>query len=331
MTKSLLSDIQSLPKAELHCHLEGTMPPALVRRLAQRNGIELADTLFDGDDRFAWSNFAEFLRAYDGGASCLNSALDYRDITYDYLAGCAAEGAIYVELFASPDHAAAVGISYTQMLEGCVRGIDDAWRDQRICGRIIITCVRHLGPERARTVAEQMVQEPHPYVVGFGMGGDETLFSPAEFLPAYRLADERGYGCTAHAGEVCGPQSVWATINQLPVSRIGHGVRASEDAGLVAELCRRDIALEICPGSNIALKVYPDYASHPLVTLLQAGCRLSLNSDDPPFFDTSIGREYQTAHQQFALSPEQLREITRMAIASAFIDQTTKQRLLAQL
>ncbi len=322
-----MTTIDKLPKAELHCHLEGTMPAPLVRRLARRNGIQLAEGLFDRNDRFIWNDFGAFLRAYDAGAGCLRTAQDYCDITFEYLAACAAEGALYVELFASPDHAAMVGISYTGMLEGCVRAIEEAERLHGICGRIIITAVRHLGPARALDVARQMIAEPHPWVVGFGMGGDETLFSPEDFLPAYKLADEAGYGCTVHAGEVCGPESVREAIAKLPISRIGHGVRASEDNQLVAELSRRRIALEICPGSNIALDIYSDFQQHPLVQLLEAGCRISLNSDDPPFFDTSLGNEYCTAAREFGLKEQQLREITGMALDAAFIDEQLRQQL----
>ena len=326
-----MTDRLQIPKVELHCHLEGTMPPALVRKLADRNGIQLPDGLFDKDDQFIWNSFPEFLRAYDGGASCLKTGQDYRDITYEYLKACALQGAIYVELFASPDHAAAAGISYTEMLEGCIKAIDDAQREHQICGRIIITCVRHLGQEQALLVAKQMVAEPHPYIVGFGMGGDETLHSPLDFLPAYNVASEAGYGCTVHAGEVCGPESVWGAIDHLPVTRIGHGVRSIEDPRLVESLHNRNIALEICPGSNIALNVYPEYAKHPLLALLDSGINISLNSDDPPFFWTSIGKEYQRGASTFQLSNQQLIEISRMALKAAFVDDITKAQLLQQL
>jgi len=319
--------IAELAKVELHCHLEGTMSPALVRKLAERNDIQLAEDLFNAADQFAWDDFPQFLKAYDGGASCLKTGQDYRDITYEYLACCARDGAIYVELFASPDHAAAVGISYDDMLAGCVQAIDDAWRDFSICGRIIITCVRHLGPQSALKVAEQMVSNLHPYIVGFGMGGAETMHHQADFLPAYALAENAGLGCTTHAGEVCGPESVWDAINHLPVSRIGHGVRSVEDPKLLNTLVTKGISLEICPGSNIALSIYPDYNSHPLLQLLDAGCQISLNSDDPPFFRTSVGQEYQRGATVFGLTPEQLREISLMAINSAFVDQQTKDSL----
>lgn len=175
-------------------------------------------------------------------------------------------------------------------------------------------------------MARSMVAEPHPHVVGFGMGGDEAKFTPADFAPAYRIAADNGYGCTVHAGEVCGPESVWAALKALPVSRIGHGVRSIEDPALVAELAKRGTVLEVCPGSNIALGLYPDRPHHPLRRLIDAGVRVTLNSDDPPHFHTTLGREYDLA----GLTEPQLRAITRTAIEASFADEATKTRLLKE-
>ena len=135
--------------------------------------------------------------------------------------------------------------------------------------------------------------------------------------------------CTTHAGEILGPESVWDAINNLPVTRIGHGVRSIEDPNLMAELANRDIALEVCPGSNIALSVYPDLASHPLNSILKAGISISLNADDAPFFATTVGSEYQSGAKDFGLDLEQLRDISRMAMQASFADADTKIRLLA--
>jgi adenosine deaminase len=321
----------ALPKAELHCHIEGTIPPRLVRRLAERNGIALPDTLFTGDGRFAWKSFADFLRVYDAISACLRTPIDYRDICYDYLATCAREGAIYVEFFASPDHAAAGGIRYGEMLAGLVAAIDAAARDYRIVGRIVIISVRHLGPDCALDLVRTMRAEPHPYVVGFGMGGDERRFHPADFAAAFHLAADAGYGCTAHAGEMMGPESVRAAIDHLPITRIGHGVRAAEDRALLEEIAERGLVLEVCPGSNLALGLYADAAAHPLRRLIAAGCRVTLNSDDPPYFDTSIGQEYAGAADRFQLSRGQLVGITRTALQGSFADSATLATLSARL
>ncbi len=322
---------RAIPKAELHCHLEGTAPPALVRRLAARNGIVLPDGLFADEENFAWTDFPDFLRAYDAASMCLRKAEDYRDITYEYLGACAREGAIYVEMFTSPDHAAEVGMTYLDHLEGTVAGIEDAGREFGIVGRIIVTCVRHLGPDRGLIVARDMIAEPHPYVVGFGMGGDEMAFHLSDFLPAFRLAADAGLGCTVHAGEVCGPESIYAALDILPVTRLGHGVRAIEDPRLVERIAREGIVLELCPHSNVATGVYADMASHPFGDLLVAGCRVTLNSDDPPYFATSIGREYATAAEDFNLTEDGLRAVTRTALEAAFIDEQTRADLLARL
>jgi adenosine deaminase len=169
-----------------------------------------------------------------------------------------------------------------------------------------------------------VVAEPHPYVVALGMGGDEGKFAPAEFAPAYRLAHENGLGCTIHAGEVRGPESVWAAIRDLPVTRIGHGVRSSEDPKLLEELVRRGIALEVCPGSNLALGLYPNRAAHPLHRLIEAGVRVTLSSDDPPFFHTTLGTEYDNA----GLDAAALRKITRTAIEVSFAEEMLKAKLL---
>jgi len=237
----MTSQISQLPKIELHSHLEGTLKPELVNVIAKRNGIHVDQNLFDSHGEYAWTDFASFLSAYDAASSCLKNGNDYRDITYEYFKSCASENVIYAETFISPDHAADCGITYDDMISGCVQGIDDAERDFGIIGRIIVTCVRHLGPQQGVNVAKQMVDNPHPYIVGFGMGGDENAFTLEDYAPAFNIAAEAGYPCTVHAGELCGPESVWDAINFLPIRRIGHGVNSILDAKLLDELVKRNI------------------------------------------------------------------------------------------
>jgi adenosine deaminase len=320
-----------LPKAEIHLHLEGAAPPDLVRRMAERNGVELPEALFTDDGTFRWTDFPDFLNTYDMASSSMRKAVDYRDVTYEYLRDCAAQGAIYVEVFSSPDHAATMGMSYGDHLTGMVDGIDDAFRDFGIVGRIIVTCVRHLGPERAVDVARATVAELHPHVVGFGMGGNEMDYTQADFRPAFDMAAAAGLPCTTHAGEVDGAQSVRDALDHLPVTRIGHGVRAIEDPALVAEIADKGIVLECCPISNFSTGVYKGYEDHPLPQLIEAGCKVTLNSDDPPYFATTIGHEYEEAARGFGFSTVQLLNITRAAINGGFVDDVTKQTLLARV
>ena len=323
--------IHKLPKVELHSHLEGTIKPELAKQIAKRNAAPLDNNLFDDNQSYAWSDFASFLTAYDSVSSCLKNGEDYRDITYEYLKDCASENVIYAETFISPDHATECGISYDDMISGIASGIDDAERDFGIVGRIIVTCVRHLGPEQGLNVVQTMVDNPHPYVVGFGMGGDENAFTIEEYAPVYNIAANAGYACTVHAGEICGPDSVWDAINYLPISRIGHGVKSVYDEKLISELINRKIHLEICPGSNLALSLFPNWESHPLLTIMNKGISISLNSDDPPFFNTTVGKEYQNSAKNFNLNVEDLKQISLMAMEASFADIKTKSRLIEEI
>jgi adenosine deaminase len=319
-----------IPKAELHVHLEGTAPPALIRRLAKRNGITVPDGVFRSDDTFAWTDFLHFLRTYDLAASAIRTAEDYRDVTFEYLSQCAEGGAIYVEMIASPDHAAAVGLPDADHYAGIAQGIDDARAAHGIEARIIVVAIRDFGPERAEEIARRHASERHPYVVGFNLAGDEAGYPPAPFAGAYAIAAGSGLGCTVHAGEHAGAESVRAAL-ELPVTRISHGVRAIEDPALVTTIAERGIVLEVCPTSNVATGVFPSYDDHPLGALRAAGVRLTLGSDDPPYFGCTIASEYALAHERMGLEEGELLDITRIAVEASFADVALKSALLDQL
>jgi adenosine deaminase len=312
--------VAGVPKAELHVHLEGTATPGLVRRLAKRNAIALPDGLFGPDGAFAWVDFLDFLRAYDQAASTIRTAQDYRDVTYEYLAACAAEGAVYVELIASLDHGRRVGLDDAEHLAGIAQGIDDAYADHGIVGRIISSIVRNFGVADCEDVARRTVALNHPYVVGFNMAGDEAGFPAGDYVNAFATVAEAGLGCSVHAGEHAGPESIRAALALPGVVRISHGVRAIEDPALVTELAERQIVLEVCPTSNVVLGVFASYEDHPLGALRAAGVPVTLGSDDPPYFGTTIGREYELAHERLGCSLADLRAITGTALDAAFSD-----------
>lgn len=320
-----------IPKAELHVHLEGTAPPELVKRLAARHHMPIPENLFTAEGKFAWTHFLEFLKAYDLASSVIRQPEDYRDVTYEYLAENAKKGVIYVEMMSSPDHAALSGMGYQDHLDGIIQGIDDARRDYGIEGRIIIAGVRHFGTKKVTDVAKLAVKHAHPYVVGLGLGGDEANFPASLFTTAYQIAHEAGLGTTVHAGEVVGPESVRDALKHLPVTRLGHGVRIIEDQHLVDEIIDRNITLEVCPTSNIALSVYPTYEKHPLRQLQEAGVNITLNSDDPPFFDTTVDKEYHVAKTHFGFTDAMLCQCTRQAIMASFADEKTKAALLQKI
>lgn len=318
---AMTPDVAAVPKAELHVHLEGTATPDLVRRLAARNGVALPEErLFNPDGTFAWNDFLHFLESYDLAAAAIRTGADYRDVTYEYLAACAAEGAVYVELIASLDHGKNVGLADDEHLAGIAQGIDDARRDHGITGRIISSIVRNFGVADCEDVARRTVALDHPYVVGFNMAGDEAGFPASDYERAFAIVHEAGLGCSVHAGEHAGPESIRAALELPGVVRISHGVRAVEDPDLVAELADRGIVLEVCPTSNVVLGVFPTYEAHPLGRLRAAGVPVTLGSDDPPYFGTTIGREYEVAHERLGCSLADLAEITETALNAAFSD-----------
>jgi adenosine deaminase len=317
-------------QAELHVHLEGTAPPELISRIAARNSVPLPERMLGSDGRFRYTDFLDFLRTYDLAASVIRTGEDYHDITYEYLRGCARGGAIYVELTASREYAAAVGLSDEEHLEGIARGIDDARRDTGIEARILIVAVRDLGAERAAEVARYAAERPHPYVVGFSMAGDEAGFPASNFAEPFAIAAGAGLGCTIHAGEWAGPESVRAALG-LPITRIAHGVRAIEDPELVSELVTRGTVLECCPTSNVVLGVYSSYEEHPLPRLRDAGVRITLGSDDPPYFGASVAGEYEVCAQRMGFRETDLRDVTSTAIDAAFCDEDLKAALRARL
>lgn len=318
-----------IPKAELHVHLEGTAPPALVRRLAARNGLTIPEGVFADPDTYRWTDFLDFLRTYDLAASVIRTAEDYRDVAYEYLASCAREGAVYVELIASPDHAGAVGLSDEEHFGGIAAGIDDARRDHGIEARILATAIRNHGAVAAEALARRLAEDRHPYVVGFQLAGDEAAYPPEPFARAYEIAAGSGLGCSAHAGEHAGAESVRGALT-LPVTRLAHGVRAIEDPALVAEIAERGIVLEVCPTSNVATGVFASYEDHPLGALREAGVRITLNSDDPPYFGCSIGGEYTVARARLGVDEGELIEITRTALEGAFAEDAVKRDLLVR-
>ena len=256
---------------------------------------------------------------------------DFADLSYTHYTSIARDGAIYAEVFLSPDQADSAGLSYIDYLAGLTDGLARASAETGIVGRFIPCAIRHLGPENAERAAREVVTHPHKWVTGFGLAGDERVHQPADFVKAFAIASEAGLACTAHAGEVCGADSVRAALDALPVRRIGHGVRAVEDPDLVRRIAGEGIVLEVCPGSNVALGVAPDLKSHPLPQLMAAGVKVTINSDDPPFFHTSLQREYDSVAVTFGLDAATMGAFTRTAIEAAFVDEPTRQALLGRL
>lgn len=324
----------SIKKAELHVHLEGTITPTLAHKLAKRNKLSIPEGLIAADGTSYLSrDFLHFLQVYDTLAALIKNPQDYYDITFDYLRANALENTLYVEMMYSPDHAEqASGMPSIEHLHAIQQAIDDAKAQFDILGRIIITAVRHFGPDAAIRVAKQASKESVPCVTGFGLGGDEINFPPKLFSKAYQIAaTEAGLFCTVHAGEFAPASGMLEAIEYLPIQRIGHGVQAIHSPETIALLKERNIALEICPSSNIKLGLFNDFNNHPFPKLLEAGIKVSLNSDDPPFMSTTLAQEYDRTQHAYDYSDEAMETITLMAIECAFVDEETKKALRAKM
>ncbi len=316
-------------KAELHCHLEGAASPELVVRQAEKYGADTTGYIRDG--AFIWDDFTSFLAAFDAASGLFRSEEDFALLIEDYLTAIARMGAIYSEIFTSTDHAEKSGLSAQAYTDAIGEGMVRAQAKTGIEARMIATGVRHFGVEAVEKAARFAANCNHPLVAGFGMGGEERFGEAEDYARAFEIAREAGLGITVHAGELAGWQSVADALDHIRPARIGHGVRAIENPDLVHRIADEGIVLECCPGSNIALGVFPDFQSHPVPAFLDAGCLVTISSDDPPYFHTSLEHEYEIASQHFGMDDDALMSLTRTAIESAFVDEATRADLLARL
>ena len=325
-----MNSTNQIIKAEIHIHLEATISPELCKKFAARNKVSLPDNIFGNKYAYEWSDFYDFIKKYDLVTSVIHTPEDYEELTYAYLKDCAANNVIYVEAMISSTHAKLKGMTYHSFLEGVYEASKKAENDFGIISRFIMNGIRHLGPESVQSTADEVLKNPHPYLVGFGLAGDELHFPPALFTKTFDMLKEAKFPITVHAGEWDGPENIRNAINLLHPTRLGHGVRSIEDNSLVEEIIEKNIVLETCPTSNIATKIYENYQSHPVKKLFDAGVKITVNSDDPPFFNATIAGEYEVMYN-LGLSEKDLTSLTYNAIESSFCDQGIKEKLLVKL
>ncbi|MEM7546317.1 MAG: adenosine deaminase [Pseudomonadota bacterium] len=325
-----MTNWRDFPKLELHCHLEGAAPPDLVRRLGAEQGIDLSG-LFDAKGQYRSSDFTSFLQAYELVSKVFAKPETYQALTEAVLAEQAANGVVYTEIFLSPTSLGYDAAEWEEMLAAIEAGADTAEATHGIICRFIPVIIRHHGPDKATEATKVMLGARRGRMTGFGMAGDERQYHCQDFAGAFAAMAEAGFRLTAHAGEWGGPESVRAALDALDVERIGHGVRAAEDADLVTRLAEERIVLETCPGSNVALGVYAELAKHPIGRLAEAGCAVTVSTDDPPFFHTTMAREYENLASTFGMGAPDFHRFAATALDAAFCDAETKARIAARL
>ena len=230
----------------------------------------------------------------------------------------------------SSTHAKERGMTYNSFLEGIVEGSKQAEEEFGIISRYIMNGIRHRGPDSVDKTAREVLENPHPYLVGFGLAGDELHYPPKLFKNTFDVLHKECFPITVHAGEWDGPKNIRQAIDLLHPSRLGHGVRSIEDLNLVDEIIKSNIVLETCPTSNIATKIYNSYDNHPVKKLFDQNVKITVNSDDPPFFNASIAGEYDVM-KNLGLSDDELKSLTTNAIKHAFCDENTKIKLLNKI
>lgn len=323
--------IKALPKVELHLHLEGAAPPAFIRGLAREKKIDISG-IFNENGSYRFTDFWNFLKVYEAACTTLQSPQDFYRLTLAVLEESAASGVIYSETFLSPDFCGGRDIgAWKEYLHAIQEAAAEAEAKMGITLRGVVTCIRHFGPEKARQTARCAAETAGGFITGFGIAGDEKVGAPKDFLWSFDAAREAGLRITAHAGEWGGPQSVRDAINDLGAERIGHGVRAIEDMALVEEIAERGVVLEVCPGSNVVLGLYPSFEKHPIGEMFNRGVKVTVSTDDPPFFHTTMAREYEMLNRAFDWDEGVFDTISKTAIAAAFCDEATKTRLLKTL
>ncbi|MDH5452009.1 MAG: adenosine deaminase [Paracoccaceae bacterium] len=319
------------PKVELHLHLEGAAPPAFIRGLAQEKNMDIAG-IFDETGGYAYRDFWHFLEVYEAATSTLKRPEDYYRLTLAVLEESAASGVIYSECFLSPDFCGGRDLSaWREYLQAIREAADLAEKRDGILLRGIVTPIRHFGPEKARETARCAAETAGSWIVGFGLAGDEKIGKPKDFQWAFDAAREAGLRLTAHAGEWGGPDSVRDAIADLGVERIGHGVRAIEDPALVDEIAEKGIVLEVCPGSNIALGLYPGWRQHPIHKLREWGVKVTVSTDDPPFFHTTMAKEYDRLTEAFDWDDGVFNEISKTSAEASFCDNATRDTIMKKL
>ena len=325
---SLKEFIRLMPKVELHVHLEGSIRPETLLMLAERNGVTLpANTIQGLREWYQFSDFAHFVEVYFAICNCIRTSDDFELIVAEFLKHQFEQNIKYSEVIFTPythhEH-----VPFDEQLAAINRVRKQAETDLGIQMGLVPDISRHMRPvEESFLVADWAAQNRGNGVIALGLGGPEIGNPPEIFQEAFERAGAAGLPSLPHAGETEGPQSIWGAIKSLAAVRIGHGVRCLEDPELVAFLREKQIPLDVSPTSNVCLKVVPTLADHPLPKLMEEGLFVTINSDDPPMFDTTLTNEYLRVSETFDFDIVQIEQFVMNGIRASLLSLDTKQLL----
>ena len=314
--------IREIPKVELHLHLEGAIPLETLFGFIQRRGNnKLIKNLKDLKKRLVYSNFAQFIKVWLWKNNFITEYEDFEELAYRVLKSLSQQNVKYVEAFYSPRDFTLRNkkLSACGITEGLIKGKKRAFDDFGIRSELIVDVVRDYGPRMGMGLIKELSGYLGRGLIGIGLGGSEKLFPAGLFTKVYQEARERGFRLTAHAGEVAGAKSIWAALEELGAERIGHGLRAYEDPRLINYLREKQIPLEMCVVSNIKTQVCKSFKEHPVRNYFKDGLMVTINSDDPTMFNTSITNEYLVLIQKFGFSLEEIRKVNFNSIKASFM------------
>lgn len=323
--------IQSLPKAELHLHIEGTLEPELMLALAERNGVALPyDSVEALRAAYDFGNLQDFLDLYYQGMGVLQGEQDFYDLTWAYLERAAAQNVRHAEIFFDPQGHTGRGVAFASVVDGIHRALSDAEARLGLTSRLILCFLRHLDEDSALATLAQAL----PYkdrIAGIGLDSSELGHPPEKFARAFARSRAEGFRVVAHAGEEGPADYVRGALDALQVERIDHGVRCLEDPDLVERLVAARVPLTVCPLSNLRLCVVEDMAGHPLRRMMELGLFVTVNSDDPAYFGGYVNENYAAVQDALGLGRDDLAALARNSFEASFLDAEAKRALVAEV
>jgi aminodeoxyfutalosine deaminase len=328
--------VAGLPKAELHVHHVGSASPRIVLELAQRHPGVVPTDPAELEAFYRFRDFAHFIEVYLATVDLVRTPDDVRTLTYEVARDMTSQQIRYAELTVTPFTSVRPDDPDRGMpIEAFTEAIEDARvsaeRDLGLRLRWIYDVPGEFGVPAADATLDWVLHVPNDGLLGFGLGGPEVGVPRPQFRPHFDAARAAGFHCVPHAGETTGPATVWDAVRELGAERIGHGTSAAQDPALLAHLAEHRIPLEVCPSSNVATRAVDELASHPLPAFVEAGVVVTINSDDPPMFGTTLNREYEIAADLLGLDTGGVAELARSGVRASFLDDPGKNALLGEI
>lgn len=320
-----------LPKAELHLHIEGTLEPEMVLRLARKNRVDLPfKNIEELTNQYNFKDLQSFLDLYYQATAVLQTEQDFHDLTWAYLQQCKAENVVHTEIFFDPQSHTSRGIPFGVVIEGIHEALLQAESQLGISSRLILCFLRHL-PEQDALATWQQAEPYLDRIHAVGLDSAERDFPPRLFTDVFARARDAGLKTVAHAGEEGPPAYIREALELLQVSRIDHGVRITEDPELLVDVAARQIPLTVCPLSNTRLCVYSAMQDHPILSLLDQGLLVTVNSDDPAYFGGYVNANYAALIAALGATREQITQLARNSFIASFLDQDSKDYWLRKI